>query len=223
MAYVYTITNTINGKQYVGVTKFSLKRRFQEHCRSSRKGECKNRPLYIDMNKYGFDNFIIEELEECSNKDKFARECYWIEKLDTYNNGYNLTYGGSGKQFYDYKELADKYDELGSVNNVADFFGCDSHTATEACRKCGVDVLSTQELNKLTLSKPVQMCSKDGEFLNMFDSLQDAARYMIEYNLTGCKLSTIRTHISEVCRGKRNTAAGYKWRFCEENFENSDM
>lgn len=54
-------------------------------------------------------------------------------------------------------------------------------------------------------------------FIRSFPSINDAAKYLIENNLTGCKQSTIRTHISEVCRGKRKTAAKYKWKFAENN------
>lgn len=106
MAHVYVITNIINGKQYIGTTKFSLEKRFDEHRRDSKKDRCKNRPLYIDINKYGIDNFTIEELEECIDSDRFNKERYWIDKLDTCNNGYNLTYGGIGKQFYSYNNIA---------------------------------------------------------------------------------------------------------------------
>lgn len=31
MAFIYVITNDVNGKQYVGKTNFSLERRFREH------------------------------------------------------------------------------------------------------------------------------------------------------------------------------------------------
>lgn len=37
MAFIYVITNDVNGKQYVGKTNFSLERRFREHISDSKK------------------------------------------------------------------------------------------------------------------------------------------------------------------------------------------
>jgi group I intron endonuclease len=64
MAYIYMITNEINGKVYVGKTEESIQKRFVEHCADSKKERNKNRPLYRAMNKYGVENFTIHLLEE---------------------------------------------------------------------------------------------------------------------------------------------------------------
>lgn len=209
MAYVYVITNILNGKQYVGVTEGSLKERYRLHLKDCKTDRCKNRPLYYDMNKYGAENFSIEELEECNNKDKFDRECYWINKLDTYKNGYNLTYGGSGKQFYNHKEIADKYLELGKMSDVCDFYNCDIHTVRSACKKYGINITSSQEINKSCNSKSVVMLDyNNGKKLHIFNSLTEAALYLEDKD----KLR----HISEVCNGTRKSAYGYKWMWLED-------
>ena len=54
--------------------------------------------------------------------------------------------------------------------------------------------------------------SKDNELLNTFDSRTSAAQYCLDNNLTNCKLSTARTHICEVCSGKRKTFAKFIWK-----------
>ena len=53
---------------------------------------------------------------------------------------------------------------------------------------------------------------KTKEIIKTFPSIAEAARWLIDNNLTGCKFTTIRTHISEVMRGKRKSAAGFIWK-----------
>lgn len=62
MAYIYCITNLINSKRYVGKTTTSIEERWKEHCYDFQKERCNKRPLYDAMNKYGVENFMIEEL-----------------------------------------------------------------------------------------------------------------------------------------------------------------
>lgn len=46
MAFIYKITNDVNGKVYIGKTLFSVEKRWKEHFKDSKKERCKNRPLY---------------------------------------------------------------------------------------------------------------------------------------------------------------------------------
>ena len=107
MSYIYCITNLINNKRYVGKTTQSIQERFQEHCKDSQKERCGRRPLYDAMNKYGIENFIIEELEQVKDENLLSeREIYWIKELETYGSkGYNASKGGDGTILYDYKEI----------------------------------------------------------------------------------------------------------------------
>lgn len=54
--------------------------------------------LYKAFQKYGIENFIFEVLEECSILELSEKEKYYIEKFDTYFNGYNMTAGGEDNQ-----------------------------------------------------------------------------------------------------------------------------
>lgn len=109
MNYIYCITNIINNKRYVSKTTQTLEERFKEHCKDSFRDRYEKRPLYDAINKYGIENFIIEELEQVEDETKLnEREIYWIQELQTYDsNGYNATKGGDGKILYDYKEIID--------------------------------------------------------------------------------------------------------------------
>ena len=205
MAFIYVITNDVNGKQYVGKTNFSLERRFREHISDSKKDRCNKRPLYSAMNKYGIEHFHIEQLEECSAENSAEREEYWIAKLNTYgHNGYNATRGGDSKKYYDYKEIAEKYLELGTMIRVCEFLHCDYATVRTACKECGVKIITSAEQSKNNLSKPIIMIDKEtNEPLKTFCSCKDAGRWLKDTKK--CR------HITQVCNGARNTAYGYKW------------
>lgn len=91
---IYLLTNTINGKQYVGQTSCGLNRRWSQHCWEAHRGSTKH--LYKAIRKYGTDAFTVEILEQTTIDDVNARETYWIEQLKTLEHGYNLTRGGEG-------------------------------------------------------------------------------------------------------------------------------
>lgn len=94
-----------SGKSYIGQS-IDFKRRLNEHKIGAEKK--KNLPkLYQAFKKYGFENFSIEILEECSKDILNEREIYWINFYDSYNNGYNCTSGGDAK-FFRTKETKEK-------------------------------------------------------------------------------------------------------------------
>lgn len=212
MAYIYAITNKLNGKQYVGTTKFSLKKRFKQHCSDSKRCDYDygKRPMYVDMKKYGLDNFIIEELEECSDDDRFIREQYWIDKLDTYHNGYNSTYGGVGLPKYNYKKIAEKYKEVQNQKEVAKLLNCDIYTVKIACEECGVEIISAHQVQRKLYGHKVLMIDKNTDkVIQTFECVEDAYKYLNK-QASG--------HIASVCKGERKTAYGYKWRYVEDEY-----
>ena len=135
MGYIYCITNLVNGKQYVGKTTYSVTKRFKEHCKDSSKRRNEKRPLYDAMNKYGIENFVVEQLCECDNEELSSYEIQYIEKLNTYHTGYNVTKGGDGKILFDYNEIISLYKTGISMVEVAAKIGC-SEDFVENQLKC---------------------------------------------------------------------------------------
>lgn len=132
MGFIYCITNDLNNKKYVGQTRVSVNTRFKSHINDyNNYDKC---ALHLAIQKYGEEHFSVETLEECDDSLLDDREIYWIEKLDTYHNGYNSTVGGQSRPLkYDYKEIANKYLELRSYKETANYFNCSYIVVKEAC------------------------------------------------------------------------------------------
>lgn len=92
---IYTITNTINGKQYVGLTTVKPERRLYEHQNNAKNG--RPEAIYCAMRKYGVEKFTFEIIDNAESIEELKElEVKWIDKLGTYKIGYNMTIGGDG-------------------------------------------------------------------------------------------------------------------------------
>lgn len=94
---VYKLTNSANGKSYIGITSRTLGVRWGEHCKRAREGARLESRLYSAMRKYGADSFTREVIATLATEDE-AREAEkrFILELGTYAGGYNANEGGHG-------------------------------------------------------------------------------------------------------------------------------
>lgn len=92
---IYKIENVINGHCYIGQSN-NIIRRLNEHKWALRNNRHENDYLQKAWNKYGEQNFSIEIIEECTLEKLSEREILYIEKYDSFINGYNNTKGGEG-------------------------------------------------------------------------------------------------------------------------------
>lgn len=89
-AGVYRITCTANGRAYVGST-VDIGFRFHSHRNTLKAGKHHNSHLMNAWQKYGEDAFRFEVLEVVEDAAKLVeREQWWIDRLGTVKNGFNL-------------------------------------------------------------------------------------------------------------------------------------
>lgn len=212
MPYIYKITNKINGKVYIGKTMHTVEKRWRQHCHNYKRRKTEKRPLYSAMNKYGVENFTIEEIEECDHVNLNEREKYWIQHFNSYRNGYNATIGGDGTPYVDYDLVIQTYLRVKNQAETAKILNISLGTVTYILDANQIRRRSSREIITEKYSKVVYMYSLDGMFLNSFESVTAAASAIAPTH-SQKTIDGILSHIVHVCNGQRKSAYGYKWSY----------
>lgn len=92
---IYSALCTVTGKRYIGLTKKSLKIRKSHHFVQA----SKDSPFHFHrgLRKHGGDSFIWEVIGVSPyRKSAEILEKLFIQKFDSFKNGYNMTLGGDG-------------------------------------------------------------------------------------------------------------------------------
>jgi len=110
--FIYTITNLINGKMYVGLT-INPKSRKKDHFVLLKANKHYNSYLQNAVNKYGIENFEFEILEDYPEDFLFSMENYWCNILNTHDkeHGYNLKCTSDSKSYRMSEETKRKISE----------------------------------------------------------------------------------------------------------------
>jgi hypothetical protein len=194
------------------MTYNSIEERWKQHKRDAHKRNLiENRPLYRAIEKYGIENFSIEEVEETDNPEE--REKYWIEYYGSFKNGYNATLGGDGRPYIDYDLVIATYRELKNQRKVAEKLNIHYDTVSYILKAKKEPVLSHLEVSQKATGKIINQYDLNENYIQSFPSVKAAADALGKVTATS-KGAT--SHISDVCRGKRKTAYGYKWKFADE-------
>ena len=204
MAYIYKITNILNGKIYIGKTERTVEERIKEHIQDSRRRISEKRPLYDAINKYGFSNFKVDIIEETDSPEE--REQYWIEYYQSFKYGYNATLGGDGKRYLDYELIAEIFKQTGNAIQTAKKVNCSVDSVETVIKKYNLGEYYHWNHN----NKPINQFDLNNNYIMTYGSALEAAKALGKITSTS-KGAT--SHISDVCRGKRKTAYGYIWRF----------
>lgn len=204
MYNIYKITNKINKYAYIGVTSKDIHQRLQQHIKDSKKQRNKNKLLYIDMLEYGHSVFNIELIETVNTYNQGCnREIYWINYLDTFENGYNMTIGGKGRKTICDTRVIDLYKKLKNQKAVAQKLNIHPDTVGLILSNHNIYKIDSHEVLANTYSKPVRQFDLSGNIINEFKSTMDVERQ------TGFGSYSV----SRACKGLRHTAYGYKWEF----------
>ena len=227
--YIYKATNKINGKSYVGQT-CDFHSRVWQHQRCYEKEDC---DFHRAIKEFGFDNFSWEIIETCESEDRACElEKYYIEKFNTYRDGYNMTKGGKGAPYHNARAVVlltldgqyiKRYDsamdaEIDGFHNADVLLNCKGkRRQTKGYMFMFEDEYESNGAKAYIKPKPNGMrsiiqCDMEGNFIQKFKSLQEAAR------ITG----TNRTTISGVLSNTYKSANGYIFVY-EEDFPIKDL
>lgn len=202
---IYRITNIKSGKVYIGQTVRTLEERMAEHARHSKTA------IDAAIKKYGIDAFNVEVIDTAETVDELnEKERYWIQYYGCEKpNGYNLCEGGGNTRGYNHREaskakmsIAKKKAYIGDGNP---FYGKHhsegSKAKMSASRKNMAHVSPEKLVNIRESHHKVKVRNVDtGE---VFSSIKEAAE----------KYSIKETHITRVCKGRRNRTGGFRWEY----------
>lgn len=163
------------------------------------------------MRKYGIEYFHVELIEETDNPEE--REVYWIEQKSSFKYGYNATLGGDGRSYIDKEQIYNLWDQDLNCKQISEITGHDKGSISSILKQKGLN--SKDILTSAAKIRRKSVCQLDQEnnIIRIFNSLSEACDTLRQEGLTNCKTNTGGAHISEVCRGKRKTFAGFKWKF----------
>lgn len=194
---IYSITNIINNKKYIGSTAKSFNSRWKKHITNLKNGNHASHHLQNSWNKYGEDNFVftIEEIvDSLDNLLNLERD--YIAKYDSYNNGYNenpdpnfspmLNKNTQEKVSEGMKKYWERLKEELSEEEYKEL--CKQKHGHVPWNK-GIKMTKEQTKNMHVKKKEVTQAMKDVHIANA-QRRKDSAPYILVYDLNGNWLNT---------------------------------
>lgn len=211
MGFIYKITNKINNHIYIGQTRNTIEKRWLEHIKSSKIGDKDyNCPLHLAINKYGKENFIIEKIEECPNEQLDTAEIYWINKYNSYYNGYNASLGGNGHTKYNYDDIVNFYLQNNySILKTCQYFNIYDQVVYTALRSKNIDYkVLGQKAGFSTKNKPQKILLIEKNII--FNKITDIDKYFGKI---------VHPNVRRCLNGITKKAYNYHWRILNEDEE----
>lgn len=162
------------------------------------------------IQKFGWENMEQNILRLCLTKEEadYWERYYIKEKNSLYPNGYNLQDGGQSAHAHDYTKKRMSESQTGRKHTPEELMKMSEsnkgkHLFTDEMRRKSRET----HLNADYISKGVRKLSIDGQILGEYPSISEACRQM-ELVPNKCVSA-----ISACCKGKSNTAFGYRWEY----------
>ena len=174
---VYKITNLINNKIYIGITNQGAGVRFQKHLSDALHGS--PFPIHNALRKYGRQNFSLEIIEFCKNSEELKeREKYWISFYNANDRsiGYNMTEGGDGTFGRTLSEETKEKIRQKAIGRKASEETKKKMSELRKGYKITDNVRNVFNKCNANRSKKVLQFDLDGNFLNEYASISEAAK-----------------------------------------------
>lgn len=232
---IYSITNKINNKKYIGVTK-DLDTRKRKHFWELKNNRHSNEKLQRDYNIFGASAFeveILEELKYATKKEGFKKEVFYIGKYNSCDDGYNMSYGADGSNL---SQITDDTREKHRQKMLGNTYWLGRKHTEETKKKIG-DVHRGKTVKASTRKKLSEKAKKKTGEKNPFYGKQHTDRTKLKLREarskkcrcieTGVVYNSVkecaekmgipkaRTHINQVCLGKARQTHGYTFEFVE--------
>lgn len=212
IGYIYKAEIKATGKIYIGATTKSLESRILDHV--DRANRAVGQYFQEALATYGKEAFNWEQIDTANSMDELAeKEKQYIAQFNSKVEGFNSDEGGG------FKKSVYKYDLKGNL--IAKFECLDDAAKTVNSSKQSISraCLNANHIYKgfiwsYKLNEPFELgddkrCKKvyqfdvDGKFIKSYNSIS-----------TACNETKInKTSIAKVCRGERNTAGGFMWKY----------
>ena len=194
---IYSITNIINNKIYIGSTAKSFDSRWKKHITNLKNGGHASHHLQSSWNKYGEDNFVFKIEEVVGSLENLLNlERDYITKYDSYNNGFNenpdpnfspmLNKNTQEKVSEGMKKYWERLKEELSEDEYKKL--CKEKHGHSAWNK-GIKMSEEQTKNMHVKKKEVTQAMKDVHIANA-QRRKDNAPYILVYDINGNWLNT---------------------------------